>query len=146
MRFSSIFPGFSYVRALFQRFFFQPFPSWRGKIDSKNTTLSKYKFAICYENAKSIPGYITEKIFDCFFAGCIPIYLGPPNIDDFIPSDTYIDKNQFVDYFELYEYLRKLTNEDILRYQENIRIFLQSEQGKRFSSEAFASILLRNII
>jgi hypothetical protein len=42
-------------------------------VDSKKNTLEKYKFSICYENARDIPGYITEKIFDCFFAGCVPI-------------------------------------------------------------------------
>lgn len=146
MRFASIVPGFQYVRAFSQRFFFHPFPSWKGKVDSKYETLSRYKFAICYENAKSIPGYITEKIFDCFFAGCIPVYLGPPNIDEFIPRNTYIDKNQFPTYQDLYSYLQTLSNEEISRYQENIKIFLQSSMGKRFSSEKFSNILFNNII
>ena len=48
-------------------------------------------FAICYENARDIPGYITEKIFDCFFAGCVPIYWGgAPNVTDHIPANTFI--------------------------------------------------------
>lgn len=52
----------------------QPYISYKGSLKSKRETLKKYKFSICYENAKDIPGYITEKIFDSFFAGCIPIY------------------------------------------------------------------------
>jgi hypothetical protein len=46
--------------------------SYKGKIDSKKDTLEKYKFSICYENARDTPGYITEKIFDCFFAANSP--------------------------------------------------------------------------
>ena len=50
------------------------YPSYRGEIESKKEILEKYKYSICYENAKDIPGYILEKIFHCFFAGCVPIY------------------------------------------------------------------------
>ncbi len=50
------------------------YPSYKGPIESKKEIYKRYKFAICYENARDIPGYITEKIFDCFFAGCVPLY------------------------------------------------------------------------
>jgi hypothetical protein len=60
--------------------------------------LEKYKFSICYENARDTPGYITEKIFDCFFAGCVPIYWGANNITDHIPKECFIDKRDFEDY------------------------------------------------
>lgn len=146
MRLLAILPGFLYIRKWLQKLFFHPFPSWKGKIESKYAILSEYKFAICYENAKNIPGYITEKIFDCFFAGCIPVYLGPPNIEAFIPKDTYIDKNQFSSYDELYSYLENLSEKEMQSLQENIKNFLQSERVKKFSSEEFATILLKNII
>ena len=32
----------------------------------------------------SIQGYITEKIYDCFMSGVVPIYLGCKNIDEFV--------------------------------------------------------------
>ena len=51
--------------------------SYRGDIFDKLKTLSMYKFSICYENATNYPGYITEKIFHCFFSNVVPIYLGP---------------------------------------------------------------------
>jgi hypothetical protein len=44
--------------------------AYRGQAKSKSQTLAHYKFALCFENAK-LPGWITEKIFDCFFAGAI---------------------------------------------------------------------------
>lgn len=55
-----------------------------NEIDSKHLTLSNYQFALCFENCV-YPGYITEKIFDCFLSKCIPIYYGAPDIDQYIP-------------------------------------------------------------
>lgn len=40
--------------------------------------LSEYKFVLCGENAFHA-GYITEKVFNAFFARTIPIYSGPPD-------------------------------------------------------------------
>lgn len=39
--------------------------AYRGTVESKYETLSKYNFAIAYENM-ILPGFMTEKIFDCF--------------------------------------------------------------------------------
>ena len=43
------------------------FPSYRGRINSKNEVLLRTKYSICFENVRDMPGYITEKIFDSFF-------------------------------------------------------------------------------
>lgn len=47
------------------------------------SVFSQYKFIICFENSKN-DGYITEKLFNVFLAGSIPVYDGAPNLDDFI--------------------------------------------------------------
>ena len=75
-----------------------PFPSYKGTVKRKNDVLLKYKFSICYENARDISGYITEKIFDCFFSACVPIYLGADNVTEYIPSECFIDKRKFNTY------------------------------------------------
>ena len=41
--------------------------------------LKSYKFNICFENG-SYPGYLTEKLFDAFMAGCVPIYWGDTSL------------------------------------------------------------------
>lgn len=46
--------------------------------DNKNAYLRQYMFNICPENV-SVRGYVTEKLFDAFDAGCIPIYNGADN-------------------------------------------------------------------
>ena len=122
------------------------FPSYKGKIESKIETYSKYKFSICFENAKNIPGYITEKIFDCFFSGCVPIYLGAPNITKYIPSETYINAEDFSSYDDLYNYISNITNDEYLNYLLAIQKFLKSKEIQKFSSEMFSKIIINNII
>ncbi|WP_162784922.1 hypothetical protein [Polynucleobacter necessarius] len=50
------------------------FPSYRGMLKNKSDALLHTRFAICYENVRDLPGYITEKIFDGFLSGCVPVY------------------------------------------------------------------------
>jgi alpha(1,3/1,4) fucosyltransferase len=104
--------------------FAKNYPSYKGKIIDKKSILEKYKFSICYENVKNTPGYITEKIFDCFFAGCIPIYWGAPNILDHIPEECFIDKRKFASYESLYDFITTMTDETYLSYLNNIKNFL----------------------
>lgn len=122
------------------------FPSYKGKVERKKEVLEKYKFAICYENACDIPGYITEKIFDCLFAGCIPIYWGANNIAEHIPKECFIDKRNFESYEELYEYIKNMSNEEYLRYLDCIEIFLNSEKVYQFSSEYFSKKIVDTIL
>lgn len=44
---------------------------------NKIELLKNFKFNICYENSIH-EGYVTEKLFDAKFAGCVPIYYGDP--------------------------------------------------------------------
>lgn len=54
--------------------------------------LNQYKFAICFENS-SCDGYITEKIFNCFFAKTIPIYWGSNKSSNYLNDKSYIIYN-----------------------------------------------------
>jgi len=126
---------------------FKPrFPSFKGSITSKHEILEQYKFSICYENARDLPGYITEKIFDCFFAGCIPIYLGAPNVTEYIPKNTFIDKRKFADYSELFFYLKELPYDNYLQYLQSIENYIRSEKILPFGAESFVNIILNEIL
>lgn len=118
------------------------FPSYKGSVKSKNEVLQKYKFSICYENSRDIPGYITEKIFDCFFAGCVPVYLGASNITEQIPTDTFIDKRKFESYEEVYNYLKNMPDKEYIDYLDAIKEFIKSEKIYPFSAEYFAHTIL----
>ena len=45
---------------------------YRGKLGKKAELLDRARFCICFENSRGSPGYVTEKIFDCFTSGCVP--------------------------------------------------------------------------
>ncbi|MEI0699805.1 glycosyltransferase family 10 [Brachyspira intermedia] len=48
--------------------------------DDKYEYLKQFKFNICSENCIE-DGYVTEKLFDAFNAGCIPIWNGDKNLE-----------------------------------------------------------------
>ena len=121
-------------------------PSYRGSICSKSEVLRKYKFSIAFENVKGELGYITEKIFDVFIAGCVPIYWGAANISDHIPSDCFIDRRDFENNETLYNYLRTMNNGHYRSYLDNIEKFLQSEKAKKFSTKYFADTIVTHTL
>lgn len=121
-------------------------PSYGGKVDEKLNVLRAYKFALCYENGRDIDGYITEKIFDCLFAGTIPVYWGANNITRYIPEECFIDRTHFENDEELYSYLKNMSNEEILERQGSIERFLKSEQVYPFTNEFFVKVVSENII
>ena len=111
-------------------------------IDSKFETLSNAKFSICYENAKDITGYITEKIFDCFFAGCIPVYWGISNPSDVFGDGTFIDRRKFNSHEDLLNYLKNISEEEYTEIQENILKFCFNEKMESFP---IISLLSRSV-
>lgn len=117
---------------------------YRGRASTKAEVLGQYTFALCFENM-ILTGWITEKIFDCFFAGTIPIYWGAPNITDRIPAECFIDMRRFSSYPDLHAYLKSLDANAIRTYRQNARDFLSSPQFKPFSKDAFVD-MFRKII
>jgi len=122
------------------------FSSYRGKVASKLETMRKYRFSICYENVRDLPGYITEKIWDIFFAGCVPVYWGAPNITDYIPEECFIDRRKFANHEDLYKFMVSMTESEYSAYQERIAAFLSSEKARPFSAEAFAQTIVNTIV
>ena len=124
----------------------QPFPSYRGKVERKMDVLRRTRFSICYENMRDMPGYITEKIFDCFCAGCVPVYWGANNIAHHVPPDCFIDRRRFADVSAVYAFLKAMDQPTYLGYQQRIAAFLDSDAAKPFSSEAFAETIVSTIV
>jgi hypothetical protein len=122
------------------------YPSWQGTIDNKALVMQRYWFAVCYENVADLPGYITEKIFDAFFAGCVPIYLGANNITDYVPTNCFIDARNFANHQELYQHLCRI---DVPAYNlmlDAIAHFLSSTAIEQFSAEYFAQTITTEIL
>jgi len=117
---------------------------YKGPIKSKFQKLSEYNFTIAFDNS-SVPGFIGRAIFDCFYAGTIPIYLGAPDVEKYISKDCFISMRDFKNYEELRKYLKSLTESDIKKYKENARQFLKSEKFKPFTKEYFAKLFVETV-
>ncbi len=128
-----------------RRFHTTKFPSWKGTVQRKNVVMRKYKFALCYENAV-FPGYITEKLFDGLCAGCVPVYLGAPDVADSIPPQTFVDRRNFRDHEELYRYLKSMSPAEYEGYLSAIRAYVTGEKIHPFGVEHFAQLILDEII
>lgn len=126
--------------------FYRPYPSYRGRLQHKAIALKRTRFSICYENICDIPGYITEKIFDCFFSGCVPVYWGANNIRDYIPGDCFIDRRLFPDTQALYEHLKQMPEDEFCAYQRRIAEFLQSEAASQFGAQFLAKTIVNTIV
>jgi hypothetical protein len=114
----------------------------RGVAKSKAETLGRYTFALCFENMR-IKGWMTEKIFDCFFAGTVPVYWGATDIDEWVPREAFIDMRQFQGFAELRAFLHALTAQDIARYREAARAYIESTAFDPFRMTRLTALFRR---
>jgi len=108
--------------------------------ENKLDTIQEYKFGLCIENAQ-FPGYITEKIIDCFVAGVIPLYMGAPDIDKYIPKSCFVDLRDYNNIDELMEYLQSMSDNDASEIITCGQQFLLSDKGRLYSYEGFAEFM-----
>ncbi len=116
------------------------YTTYLGASSDKIQTLKNYRFCICYENIEGKKGYVTEKIFDCFSAGCVPIYWGASNIETYVPANCFVDRRKFKDLEELYAFLKKMPKQEYEKYIANISAWLKTDQAALFSQENFVKI------
>ena len=109
--------------------------------DDKLKTTSYYKFSLCFENG-SYPGYITEKIIDCFAAGVVPVYMGAPDIDKYIPKGLFIDARQFKDFTEMDHYLREHQDVNLMHMVRDAQEWLRVGNGMKYNNLTFAKKIL----
>jgi hypothetical protein len=122
-----------------------PLSVYKGVINNKAEILKNVKYAFCLENVVE-NSYITEKIFDCFIAGCIPIYQGPANISQHIPKNTYIDFENFNSIPDLHNYLKSISEYTYNSYRDNILTFLNTKSATEFSDYNFSEIVSLDIV
>lgn len=93
---------------------------WDDFGNDKEAYLRTFKFNICAEN-NNTKDYVTEKIFDAFIAGCIPLYYGALNDPEpgLINRDAVIFWNKEGNNVENREIILELKNNESF-YQEFI--------------------------
>lgn len=114
--------------------------SYQDKLELMN----QFKFNICFENC-DFPGYVTEKIFDCFLSACIPVYYGPSNIDQFVPRNTYIDYRRFKGPAELDSYLRNFTEDEGKEMLDAAKRFLDSKDFDKYYLKNFVQTIINKV-
>ncbi|WP_374334978.1 glycosyltransferase family 10 domain-containing protein [Leeia sp.] len=98
---------------------------YKGACESKYTVLGGYDFALCFENM-TMQGYVTEKIFDCLYAGTIPVYLGASDIASLIPEACYVDYRNYSSPQEMWRHLQEMPVSEVAIMREAGREFIQS--------------------
>jgi len=98
-----------------------------------------YRFVIAYENFRNDIGYFSEKMFDAFYGGAVPIYLGEENIKDYIDKKCFIDSRDFKSRRELLKFIDTCDEGTWLEFRHNIDQFLNSESIESFLPKRYAS-------
>lgn len=106
------------------RYWFANWPETASPAD-KISVMQRYKFALVIENEMS---YMSEKLFDAFFAGCLPIYVGPEVTDYKVPKELVIQCKPTVT--SLIEGLEIAMKTNFENYQEKLKNWLLSESMK----------------
>ena len=108
-----------------------------GPCDDKRETMRRYRFGIAYENT-ACPGWVTEKIVDCFVAGIVPVYLGAPDILEFVPAGSFLDATRYASPADLSDRMRSMPPAEAMAMIAEGRAYLKSPEGARHSFEGFA--------
>lgn len=128
-------------------FGYKKYKSYRGEVENKIETLSKFKYSLCFENLTNTNGYITEKIFDCLKAKCVPIYWGATDIEKYIPSNCFIDYREFMSYEELLEYLNSIDEKTYNTFIKNIENLISNKKFiETWFEEGFAKFFLEEVL
>ena len=100
---------------------FQSYPKSFRTVDDKLAAMSKYKYALVIENSAE---YMSEKLMEALFAGCIPVYVGPNPQEYGIPKDIVIWTNPNIASIE--NSFREAATWRFDEFQARLSLFLQS--------------------
>lgn len=115
--------------SLTERIFgYKKYKTYKGEVDDKIELLSNFKYCLCFENLTNVNGYITEKMFDCLKAKCVPIYWGADDIQEYVPKNCFIDFRDFMDYGKLLKFLDSIDEKEYNRYIKNIENLLANKE------------------
>jgi hypothetical protein len=71
---------------------------------------TEFKFVIAFEN-KAIEGYVSEKVINPIFSGCIPVYWGAPDVSKYINPKRIINVNDFSNDEEVFNRMLEINND-----------------------------------
>jgi len=128
------------IRSLY--FWFKDYGKIVHSPSDKFEVLKKYKTCLVIENSQE---FLSEKLFDAFFAKCIPVYVGP-NVENFeIPKNLVVQCEANIR--SISEGIRKAEVMDYESWHKELNQWLDSDQTmKRWSFESYVSEISKMIL
>lgn len=128
-------------------FGYKKYKTYKGPVEDKIKTLSNFKYSICFENLTNVNGYVTEKIFDCLKARCVPVYLGADDITKYIPKNCFIDFRDFKNFEDLLKYLKSIDEKTYNIYIRNIDSLLNDKKFiEKWFEDGFSKFFTEEIL
>ena len=134
--------------SLAQSLFRWPNSAYRGVLElgkAKLQALATCEFALVPENCSSLRGYITEKIFNALFAGCIPIYQGHPEATRWLPPEAFLPMERFSHGAQMVQFLRAMTLKEKEAYREAGTRFLEGGATEFFDVHKYVDVFRRHL-
>jgi hypothetical protein len=123
------------------RFYFRTFDNFLGEVKNKREVMSLYKHSLVIENSCD---YVSEKLFDSFLSGCIPVYVGPDLSKYDIPESLYIQAEPNLEDIKSKMIYAQGVNH--AEWSSRLRSWLADESTyKNWSSKFFFSKILTSI-
>ena len=114
--------------------------------ESTLTYIGKYRYYFAFENHSSKYGLISERIWDALWGDAVPVYRGHTGINEFVPSNCYIDARQFKSPREMLDWLYRTPESTWKMYHAAGRDFIRSRSVEKYLPDAFAKRFVSQII
>lgn len=106
-----------------------------GPAESKNVAMQEFKVAVVIENSQE---YMSEKLFDAFVGGCIPVYVGPDLGAFGIPPTLYVSADATLD--SVKRGISAALAIDYVTWQNQVKNFLAEEKTRELWSSGIARL------
>lgn len=87
---------------------------FENRAKAKADFLKTSNFNLCYENCDA-DYYVTEKLWECIFAGCLPIYWSNDTVYQTFPRKSFVDGRDFAEADSLLAFIDAMPFEEYRR-------------------------------
>jgi hypothetical protein len=122
--------------------FGRKYPLYKGWLEDKQSVISMHSLAVVIENDLES---LSEKLFDCFLAGTVPIYIGP-SLQDFTNLDQLCFQVE-PNVTKIAQEILRITDKEIMEKEKAIKAYLdKTDLSQIFSQEVISSQIVRIIL
>lgn len=123
------------------KYYFKKQPNYFGAVSNKISIMNNYRISLVIENSSS---YVSEKIFDSFSGGCIPIFVGPNLAHYKIPENLYVQANPTLTCIQ--SAIKLAQQMDYITWLDSLVNWYKSDECVKNWSEQTFLVRLKNLI